>query len=84
MFAMMPVALRGGWSVLPGEVRDSFRAALQVDDAIWARARGEALAQALIHLRYFRKSNPVLAANARQVIREILAHCESVVSPRCR
>jgi aminoglycoside phosphotransferase (APT) family kinase protein len=64
--------LRVAWNVLPRSVRENFRAALRVDDATWARARGRALAQALIHLHYYKESKPVLVANARQVIQEIL------------
>jgi aminoglycoside phosphotransferase (APT) family kinase protein len=61
------------WNLLPAEVRNVFRAALQVDDATWARGRGWALSIALIQLPYYRNTNPVLAANSRHVIREVLA-----------
>lgn len=61
------------WSVLPAGVRDDFRLALQADDAAWARGRGRALAIALIQLPYYQHTNPVMAANARYVIREVLA-----------
>jgi aminoglycoside phosphotransferase (APT) family kinase protein len=33
------------WKVFSAETRNSFRAALSVDDATWARARGWALSQ---------------------------------------
>lgn len=65
--------LRVAWNVLPGEARGGFRHAIGADDATWARARGHALAQALMHLRYYREKNPTLAANARCVIHEIVA-----------
>jgi aminoglycoside phosphotransferase (APT) family kinase protein len=65
----LPVA----WNLLPEGVRDLFRATLQVDDATWARGRGWALSIALIQLPYYRDTNPVLAASARHVIREVLA-----------
>jgi aminoglycoside phosphotransferase (APT) family kinase protein len=65
----LPVA----WNLLPAGVRNIFRAALQVDDATWARGRGWALAMALVQLPYYRNTNPVLAANARHVIHEVLA-----------
>ncbi|GAA4985631.1 aminoglycoside phosphotransferase family protein [Actinopolymorpha pittospori] len=61
------------WSVLPASVRDDFREALAADDAAWARGRGRALAIALIQLPYYQHTNPVMAANARHVIREVLA-----------
>jgi aminoglycoside phosphotransferase (APT) family kinase protein len=61
------------WNLLPADSRNVFRAALQVDDAMWARGRGWALSIALIQLPYYRETNPVLAANARHVIHEILA-----------
>ncbi|GAA0384935.1 aminoglycoside phosphotransferase family protein [Acrocarpospora corrugata] len=61
------------WNLLPAAVRDDFRAALQVDDATWARGRGRALAIALIALPYYLNTNPVFAANARHVINEVLA-----------
>lgn len=70
--------LRVAWNVLPGAVRENFRAALQADDGTWARARGRALAHALIHLHYYRERNPVLESNARRVIREVLRDCRSL------
>jgi aminoglycoside phosphotransferase (APT) family kinase protein len=64
----LPVA----WNLLPEDVRDLFRATLEVDDATWARGRGWALSIALIQLPYYRDTNPALAASARHVIREVL------------
>ncbi|TWE21798.1 aminoglycoside phosphotransferase (APT) family kinase protein [Kitasatospora atroaurantiaca] len=64
------------WNLLPADARGVFRAALQADDATWARGRGWALSIALIQLPYYRDTNPVLAANARHVIREVLADHE--------
>lgn len=61
------------WNLLPARVRDIFRAAVGADDAEWARGRGWALSISLIQLPYYRETNPVLAANSRHVIREILA-----------
>ena len=40
------------WSFLSAETRDTFRAALQIDDATWARGRGWALSVGLIALPY--------------------------------
>ncbi|WP_405801969.1 aminoglycoside phosphotransferase family protein [Streptomyces sp. NBC_01506] len=61
------------WNLLPAGVRDGFRAALDADDATWARGRGWALSMALIQLPYYLRTNPALAANAHHVITEVLA-----------
>ncbi|MFI9587566.1 aminoglycoside phosphotransferase family protein [Streptomyces sp. NPDC052236] len=61
------------WYVLSADARGVFRAALAADSAAWARGRGWALSIALIELRYYRDTNPVMAAIARHVIREVLA-----------
>jgi aminoglycoside phosphotransferase (APT) family kinase protein len=57
---------------LPANIRDEFRAALDVDDATWLRGRGRVLSQALIVLRYHKDTNPAIANYARHVIREVL------------
>ena len=64
--------LRIAWNLLPADVRGDFRAALGADDAMWARGRARALAQALVQLPYYKDTNPELAANARHVIGEVL------------
>lgn len=61
------------WNLLPSSTRGAFREAVDVDDATWARGRGWALAMAVIQLPYFRNTNPIISANARHVIREVLA-----------
>ena len=61
------------WMLLSAETRDVFRAALQVDDATWARGRGWALSVGLIALPYYQSTNPVLAGIARRAIDEALA-----------
>jgi aminoglycoside phosphotransferase (APT) family kinase protein len=61
------------WGLLPRELRPAFRAELGVDDATWARGRGWALSVGLIALPYYEDTNPVLAATARHLIREVLA-----------
>ncbi|MDT0264756.1 aminoglycoside phosphotransferase family protein [Streptomyces sp. DSM 44915] len=61
------------WNLLPAEARGAFRDALGVDDAGWRRGRAWALSVALIQLPYYRHTNPVLAANSRLVIAEVLA-----------
>ncbi|MEU6197341.1 aminoglycoside phosphotransferase family protein [Streptomyces sp. NPDC047061] len=61
------------WNLLPADAREAFREALDVDDATWIRGRGRTLSQALIALPYYRRTNPAMAANARHVIRTVLA-----------
>jgi len=61
------------WTLFSGESRDVYHAALRVDDATWARGRGWALSVALIALPYYLDTNPVIVANARRAIAEVLA-----------
>ena len=72
------------WKMLPAEHRDTFRAALAVDDATWARARGWVLSQALMILSYYTmETNPTLVVgessmDARGALRPIGAQdCRS-------
>jgi aminoglycoside phosphotransferase (APT) family kinase protein len=61
------------WYLLPANVRDEFRAALDVDDATWLRGRGRVLSQALIVLAYHKDTSPALANDVRHVIGRVLA-----------
>ncbi|MBB5790024.1 aminoglycoside phosphotransferase family protein [Jiangella mangrovi] len=61
------------WTLFTGAAREAFRAELAPDDAAWARGRGYALAKGLIALPYYRETNPVFAAFAREVIDASLA-----------
>jgi len=62
------------WNVFSGSSRTAFRAALEVDDATWARGRGWALCQALIALPYYWNTNPgmvrqgLIACRALEVV----------------
>ncbi|MEV7382487.1 aminoglycoside phosphotransferase family protein [Streptomyces lydicus] len=67
------VDLMVAWYVLPAEGRGVFRAAVAADDAAWARGRGWALSVALMELRYYRDTNPRMAAIARHVLGELLS-----------
>ncbi len=67
------VDLIAAWYVLPREARGAFRALVEADDAAWARGRGWALSIALLEADYYRDTNPVMAATAHHVIREVLA-----------
>ncbi len=61
------------WNLFTVRGRKTFRAALQVDDGMWARARGLALSKGLIALPYYKDTNPGMAMVARYTIGEILA-----------
>jgi aminoglycoside phosphotransferase (APT) family kinase protein len=61
------------WTLLSGESRDAFRAALPIDDATWARGRGWALWKALITLAEYLRTDAEKAEEARRVICEVLA-----------
>jgi aminoglycoside phosphotransferase (APT) family kinase protein len=61
------------WNLLPPSVRSDFRAALNTDEATWARGRGWALSMGLGALSYYQDTNPVMATNGRHAILEVLA-----------
>jgi len=60
------------WTLFGEESRDAFRAALQLDDATWARGRGWTLWKGLITLAAHIDTNPLEAERARRVIDEVL------------
>jgi hypothetical protein len=51
----------------------AFRAALNVDDATWNRARGYALHQAVLIIPYYAATNPGLVTLAKRTVKEVLA-----------
>jgi aminoglycoside phosphotransferase (APT) family kinase protein len=61
------------WGLFSDESRETFRSVLGVDDATWARGRGQALTQAVIFIPYYLNTNPVGVDNARRMIDEIFA-----------
>ena len=61
------------WNLFTGQSRHSFRAALAIDDATWARGRGWALSQALIFIPYYSSTNIAGVGYARRAIDEVLA-----------
>jgi aminoglycoside phosphotransferase (APT) family kinase protein len=61
------------WGLFSGPSRQTFRDALAVDDATWARARGQALSQAVIFIPYYLHTNPAGVARAQRMLREVLA-----------
>ncbi|WP_375389070.1 phosphotransferase [uncultured Amnibacterium sp.] len=61
------------WSCLRGADRDRFRVRLRPDDGTWQRARGIALAQAVVAIPYYDRTNPGFAALCRGTLTELLA-----------
>lgn len=61
------------WSCLRGADRRQFRARLAPDDTTWARARGIALAQAVVAIPYYDRTNPAFAALCRGTLAELLS-----------
>jgi aminoglycoside phosphotransferase (APT) family kinase protein len=61
------------WGLFSGESRETFREALSVDDATWARGRGHAVSWALIFIPYYLNTNPVGVTAALHTIDEVLA-----------
>lgn len=64
--------LLAAWYLFDADARATFRAALDPDDASWARGRGWALSMALIGLASYRETNPVFVANAQRAVRAML------------
>jgi aminoglycoside phosphotransferase (APT) family kinase protein len=60
------------WCVFGQPGRETFRAALGVDDHTWARARGLALHKALLIIPYYAETNPGFVAMATRTIDEVL------------
>jgi aminoglycoside phosphotransferase (APT) family kinase protein len=67
------VDLLPAWNLFTGDARAAYREALGVDDATWARGRGWALSVALIALPYYLETNPVITADSRFVLEQVLA-----------
>ncbi|HVE62472.1 MAG TPA: aminoglycoside phosphotransferase family protein [Mycobacteriales bacterium] len=58
---------------LPADARAVYRAALEIDDATWARGRGWALQQAVTFIPYYRHTIPSAVAAARRRLDAVLA-----------
>lgn len=65
------------WSVFGHTGRGTFRAALDVDDDTWNRARGFALHQAAMIIPYYTDTNPRFVALAKRTVEEVLADISS-------
>ncbi|MEU7773334.1 aminoglycoside phosphotransferase family protein [Micromonospora taraxaci] len=66
------VDLMPAWNLFDARSRETYRRALDVDDATWERGRGWALGQAINALPYYLRTNPVMAAIARRTLRAVL------------
>jgi aminoglycoside phosphotransferase (APT) family kinase protein len=60
------------WTLLPHTARTTFRTALQVDEATWARGRGWALTTGLTAYTTYAATNPLVAKNTHHQITEVL------------
>jgi aminoglycoside phosphotransferase (APT) family kinase protein len=67
------VELIGAWNLVPAAHRTSFREALAVDDATWARGRGWAIVQAAVAIPYYREINPGMVEMALYALRQLEA-----------
>lgn len=61
------------WTLFSSGTRETFRAALPLDGAAWARGRGWALWKSLITLAEHIDTNPTRAREARRIIDEVFA-----------
>lgn len=66
------------WTVFGPAGRAVFRAALDVPDGAWRRARGAALHQAALIVPYYRVTNPAFAALAVRTVEQVLADAAGV------
>ncbi|MET0526681.1 MAG: aminoglycoside phosphotransferase family protein [Nocardioides sp.] len=67
------VDLVAAWEVLDPESRETFRRAVDVDDATWWRAMGWALYIAFVTFPYYWDSMPARCADRRAMARAVLA-----------
>ena len=61
------------WNLLPAGAREAYRRALGADEAAWLRGQGWAIAQAIVALPYYVRTNPVMARTARDTLAAVLA-----------
>jgi len=67
------VDLLPAWNLFDGESRETFRCAMDVDDATWARGRGWALSMAIVALPYYIDTNAAMVSLARTMLGATLA-----------
>jgi len=75
------IDLLPAWAWLTAPTRGLFRARVRPDDATWARGRGWALSLGLGAVRYYRRTNPVLAAIGQHAIAEAIADDQDATGP---
>jgi aminoglycoside phosphotransferase (APT) family kinase protein len=62
------------WKLFDPPARETFRAALAVDDATWRRSRGWAVSQAVIALAYYTdETHPVLVRESRRWLAAVVS-----------
>ena len=64
--------LMPAWNLLDAPARAAFRDGLGVDDEVWDRGRGWALAQAIGCHAYYRETNPVMSQTAHHTLEALL------------
>ncbi len=64
--------LQPAWTVFDARAREAFRAAVDLDDATWARGKGWAL-RSVGALSYYRHTNPAILRTAHRTIEQVLA-----------
>ena len=72
------------WNLFSAETRTTFRAAIQVDDATWARGCGWALSTSVIALPYYKDSNLTLANISRYAIDQALTEYRAAIELKSR
>jgi aminoglycoside phosphotransferase (APT) family kinase protein len=60
------------WTLMSAESRAVFRAALPVDEATWIRGRGWALTGGALAYTAYAATDPIIAANVRRQLTEVL------------
>lgn len=60
------------WSLFESKSRAVFRDCLEIDEFTWRRARGWALAIALVILPYYWETNPTLVSVAKKILKTVL------------
>jgi aminoglycoside phosphotransferase (APT) family kinase protein len=60
------------WTLLTAETRAVLRAELPIDEATWTRGRGWALTGGALAFTAYAATNPVIAANVRRQLTEVL------------
>jgi aminoglycoside phosphotransferase (APT) family kinase protein len=66
------------WTLFSGESRETFRAALPLDEVTWARGRGWTLWKALITLAALPGSDARAGSASRRIIDDVLGERKSV------